>query len=110
MARQSAEISLYAIAVVTETESPGTMGPGAANGVCRKAAPPIAIDGTLDRFSLGAGSGEPECLPLLRPGERQARMLEKHSSGQIGRLTAIEDRAGDVGGEIGQADDPGIVG
>ena len=37
-------------------------------------------------------------------------MLEKRSGGQTGRLTPFEDRAGDVGGEIGQADDPGIVG
>jgi hypothetical protein len=63
-----------------------------------------------DRFSSETDSGEPECLPLLRPGERQTRMLEKHSRGQIGQLTVLEDRAGDVGGEIGQADDPGIVG
>src|SRR5580693_2327123 len=62
------------------------------------------------RFLSEAGSGEAECLPLFRPGERQARMLEKHGRRQIWRLTALEDRAGDVGGEIGQADDPGIVG
>src|SRR5580700_2164874 len=62
------------------------------------------------RFLSEAGSGEAECLALLRPGERQARMLEQRGRGQIWRLMAVEDRAGDVGGEIGQADDPGIVG
>jgi hypothetical protein len=37
-------------------------------------------------------------------------MLEKHRRSQARRLPPFEDRAGDVGGEIGQADDPGIVG
>jgi hypothetical protein len=36
-------------------------------------------------------------------------MLEKPCRAQTGRLTALEDRAGNVRGEIGQADDPGLV-
>ena len=37
-------------------------------------------------------------------------MVEKRSHRQIWRLTAIENRASDVGGEIGHADDPGTAG
>jgi hypothetical protein len=49
-----------------------------------------------------AGSCEPERAALLHPSERQARMGEQLSGGEVLRMAAFEDRPSDVGREIGQ--------
>ena len=72
-----------------------------------EAATPIANRRYPGPAIVGRGSGEAESLPLFRPGERQARMIEKQGRRQIWRLTTVEDRAGDVRGKIGPGGRPG---
>jgi hypothetical protein len=57
-----------------------------------------------------ATSGEAENKALLRPGERQAGTSEQLLRGEVLRVAAFEDRACNVWGEIGQAQNPGEVG
>ena len=50
--------------------------------------------------SGAAEAGEAEGAALLRPKERQAGMGEQLLRGEITRMAALEDRPGDVGGEV----------
>ena len=50
-------------------------------------------------------SNEAERDALLMPGERQTGVRQQFVGSQIARLAAVEDRLGDVRGEIAEADD-----
>ena len=56
------------------------------------------------------GSGKAERGPLLVPAKRQSGMRQQLVCGQIARLAAVEDRLGDVRGEIAEANEPGEIG
>ena len=49
-------------------------------------------------------------MALLRPGERQARVVEQLFGGEIAGWRPFEDRPRDVGGEIAEPHDTGEVG
>ena len=57
-------------------------------------------------FKFGSGSHEAEHDPLIVPGERQACVFEQLFCSQIERLVPVEDRLGDIGGEIAEAGQP----
>src|SRR5438876_5008963 len=61
-------------------------------------------------FEFGSGSSKAERDPLIVPGKRQTRVLEKLLCRQIARLPPIEDRLGDIRREIAEADEPSKIG
>ena len=65
-----------------------------------------------ERWAVVAGlwSGKPQRFALLGPTDREVGVVDQHSRGQAGGLASVEDRGGDVGGEVGQPQNPRIVG
>jgi hypothetical protein len=90
-ARQTAALSLLAVVAVPLT---GVIWPLATEG-------PLLPQGPAE-----AGGG----AALLRPTQRQPRMVEQLLGREIARLMAIENGPGDVGGEVGQPHEAGEVG
>src|SRR5271169_4313809 len=66
--------------------------------------------GMLMDLASSGGSSEAEHGPLIVPGKRQTGVREQLLCCQIARLAPFEDRLGDVGGEIAEADNPREIG
>src|SRR5690349_16925332 len=60
--------------------------------------------------SVASRSSKAERGPLILPGKRQAGVREQLLCRQIARLASFEDRLGDIGGEIAEADNPSEIG
>src|SRR5216684_1950595 len=59
-------------------------------------------DRPRDLIGLSAGSGKAEIAALLAPTHRQVRPLDQLRRGEPARMMPVEDRGGDIGGEIGE--------
>src|SRR5271169_3011043 len=64
----------------------------------------------LEDFASSGRSSEAERGPLIMPTERQTGVREQLLGRQIARLAPFENRLGDVGGEIAEADNPSEIG
>ena len=65
--------------------------------------------GTMDRIVTPRLS-KAECGSLHLPAQREVGMLDQYRRGQAGRLSSVEDGGGDVGGEVGEAENLAVVG
>src|SRR5271156_6583792 len=70
----------------------------------------VNLAGCWGGLSLDRASGKSECGPLIVPSERQTRVRQQLVCGQIAWLAPVEDRLGDVRGEIAEADEPREIG
>ena len=57
----------------------------------------------IGKLLVRIGSGKAEHGPLLVPGQRQTRVRQQLVCVQIARLASVEDRFGDLRGEIAEA-------
>src|SRR5258707_3937933 len=64
----------------------------------------------IGKLLVCIGSGKAEHGPLLVPGQRQTRVRQQLVCVQITRLASVEDRFGDLRGEIAEADEPCEIG